>query len=338
MRKSKSFWILPFLVILAFSIFLNGCNNKGVIAKYTGGEITENEFKNFTKVLKTVDNRLVDAIDNGDQATLDLALNYMIMTRYISSQVKDSDAIKKTATDNLTLFKSGMAQQMGGQDKVTQYLTQQSVSDAELQQFFLEQAKLENYFSKDVTEADKKKKFDELKANGSLTLADVRHILIGTDNRTKEEAKKKADQLVQQLRGGADFATLAKANSDDTGSKDNGGLYTSDQLPLGSTDEPFRKAVMSLPLNQISDPVEGAYGYYIIRVEKRNEMKYEDVAKDLVLEVAKDRQNDFMTNKLKPIIKQAKVPDSMVKKANQQPATQTPGTQTPATQQPSTNK
>ena len=54
----------------------------------------------------------------------------------------------------------------------------------------------------------------------------VRHILIkvdpGCDAKTDAAAKQKAEDLLKQIKGGADFAALAKANSDDPGSKDAG--------------------------------------------------------------------------------------------------------------------
>ena len=52
----------------------------------------------------------------------------------------------------------------------------------------------------------------------------VRHILIkvdqGADAKTDAAAKQKAEDLLKQIKGGADFAALAKANSDDPGSKE----------------------------------------------------------------------------------------------------------------------
>ena len=54
-----------------------------------------------------------------------------------------------------------------------------------------------------------------------------RHILIkvaaGADAKTDAAAKAKAEGMLKQIQGGANFADLAKKNSDDPGSKDKGG-------------------------------------------------------------------------------------------------------------------
>src|SRR5690606_21943634 len=71
------------------------------------------------------------------------------------------------------------------------------------------------------------------KKNTAATV-DASHILIAykgadradaTVNLTKEEAKAKADALLKQAQGGADFAKLATENTNDSGSKENGGKY-----------------------------------------------------------------------------------------------------------------
>ena len=55
----------------------------------------------------------------------------------------------------------------------------------------------------------------------------VRHILIKVDPKADAKndaaAKQKAEDLLKQIEAGADFTALAKANSDDPGSKDAGG-------------------------------------------------------------------------------------------------------------------
>jgi parvulin-like peptidyl-prolyl isomerase len=83
---------------------------------------------------------------------------------------------------------------------------------------------------------------------------EVRHILVKT--------KAQAEKLHQELENGADFATLAKQNSIDPGSKDQGGKLT---ITKGQTVAPFDKAAFSLDTNQLSEPVKTQYGYHLIQ-------------------------------------------------------------------------
>ena len=99
----------------------------------------------------------------------------------------------------------------------------------------------------------------------------VRHILIkvapGADAKTDAAAKQKAEDLLKQIKGGADFAALAKANSDDPGSKEAGGELG--MIQRGVTVPPFEQAAFSLQPGQISDVVKTQFGYHIIKVEEK---------------------------------------------------------------------
>jgi peptidyl-prolyl cis-trans isomerase D len=99
----------------------------------------------------------------------------------------------------------------------------------------------------------------------------VRHILIKVDPKadakTDAAAKEKAENLLKQIKAGADFAALAKANSDDPGSKDSGGELG--MIQRGVTVPPFEQAAFSLQPGQISDLVKTQFGYHIIKVEEK---------------------------------------------------------------------
>lgn len=108
----------------------------------------------------------------------------------------------------------------------------------------------------------------------------LRHILVGDNEtqggpnpRTQAEALTKVNQLSAQLKAGADFATVAKASSDDPGSKDKGGELG--DIAPGQTVPEFEAAVAKLPVGQISDPVHTRFGYHIIQVESRSTMPLE---------------------------------------------------------------
>lgn len=94
------------------------------------------------------------------------------------------------------------------------------------------------------------------------------HILIGVDSKAtaedKKKAREKAEKLRKELAGGADFATLAKANSTDSGSKQNGGDLG--YFGKGRMMPAFEKAAFALKPGEISDIVETPYGYHIIKL------------------------------------------------------------------------
>ncbi len=99
----------------------------------------------------------------------------------------------------------------------------------------------------------------------------VRHILIkvdkGADPKVDAAAKQKAEDLLKQIKGGADFAALAKANSDDPGSKEQGGELG--MIQRGVTVPEFEKAAFGLQPGQISDVIKTQFGYHIIKVEEK---------------------------------------------------------------------
>jgi peptidyl-prolyl cis-trans isomerase C len=84
---------------------------------------------------------------------------------------------------------------------------------------------------------------------------------------TKDEARKKTQDLLDRARKGEDFAKLATENSDDPGSKDKGGEY--DFFGHGKMVPEFEKAAFALKPGEISEPVETEYGFHIIKLEER---------------------------------------------------------------------
>jgi parvulin-like peptidyl-prolyl isomerase len=84
--------------------------------------------------------------------------------------------------------------------------------------------------------------------------------------RTKEEAKKRADELLARAKKGENFGTLATENSDDPSAKMNQGNLGA--FTKGRMVKPFADAAFTLAPGQISDLVETPFGYHIIRREQ----------------------------------------------------------------------
>jgi parvulin-like peptidyl-prolyl isomerase len=100
----------------------------------------------------------------------------------------------------------------------------------------------------------------------------LQHILV------KEE--KLANDILTQLRGGADFAALAKRYSTDPGSKDAGGIY--DFAPRGQYVKPFEDAAFSTPAGQlVPQPVKTDFGFHVMKVLGRKKVTLAEAAPEI---------------------------------------------------------
>ena len=106
-----------------------------------------------------------------------------------------------------------------------------------------------------------------------------RHILIkvapGADAKTDNAAHLKADALLKQIQGGANFGDLAKKNSDDPGSKDSGGELGFVQR--GRMVPEFDAAIFSLKAGE-SKVVKTQFGYHVVQVEERQSAHTQQLA------------------------------------------------------------
>ena len=86
----------------------------------------------------------------------------------------------------------------------------------------------------------------------------ARHILVPTEDEAKA--------ILAQLRGGADFATVAKEKSKDPGAAEGGdlGYFTKEQMV-----PEFATVAFKLDKGQLSDPVKTQFGWHIIKVEDK---------------------------------------------------------------------
>jgi peptidyl-prolyl cis-trans isomerase D len=98
----------------------------------------------------------------------------------------------------------------------------------------------------------------------------ARHILLSTTNKPKDEVAKiraQAEDLLKQLKAGADFAELAKKSSQDTASAVKGGDLG--WVSRGQMVKNFEDTVFTLKENELSGIVTTDYGFHIIQVLER---------------------------------------------------------------------
>jgi peptidyl-prolyl cis-trans isomerase D len=161
----------------------------------------------------------------------------------------------------------------------------------------ISQAKLEQAINPTDTEllAEYNRNKDQFRTPDRVK---ARHILLTTTGKTPQEdaaIKAKAEDLLKQLRAGADFAKLAKENSQDPGSAQKGGEL--DWITHGQTVPEFDKAAFSLKPGEISNLVKTQYGYHIIQVEQKESARlkpFEEVKAELAANYKKAKVSGEM--------------------------------------------
>lgn len=152
-----------------------------------------------------------------------------------------------------------------------------------------------------ITEEDAKKYYDENPTQFEVK-EQIRasHILIKPDttgadpNQAKAEAKAKIQDLLEQIKDGADFAVLAKANSADPGSAVKGGDL--DFFPRGIMAAPFEKAAFELEAGKVSDIVETQFGYHIIKVTGHKDAgttSFEQAGDNIIKQLTRKKRSEF---------------------------------------------
>lgn len=124
---------------------------------------------------------------------------------------------------------------------------------------------------------------------------EVSHILITSDatsdmtddekKAAETEAYNKAKEIIEKLNNGEDFATLAKENSDDSGTASDGGAVGTVNYGM-NYDEDFVDAAAALEEGKYSStPVKTQFGYHIIYKTKQNEKESLEDSSDTIRDI-----------------------------------------------------
>ncbi|MDR9854427.1 peptidylprolyl isomerase [Paenibacillus sp. VCA1] len=188
----------------------------------------------------------------GGTQTLDTLISETLLNQELSKK-----GLKVTQAD-IDKEKAFIKKQYGDEETFQSALAQSGMSEEDFNDQMEMQAKLRKLLEPEVkvTDEDVKKYFEENKASFD-TPEEVKasHILVAT--------KEEAEDILKQLKNGADFAKLAKEKSTDPGSKDQGGDLG--YFPRGKMYKEFEDAAFKLKDGELSGVVKTQAGYHIIK-------------------------------------------------------------------------
>ncbi|WP_201008988.1 peptidylprolyl isomerase [Paenibacillus glycanilyticus] len=241
--------------------------------------------------VKISKDKLYDSlVEQGGKSTLD-----NMITQELIDQAADDAKVTVTEAD-VDKEIENLKKSFGSEDEFNQTLAQYGMTVDSLRQDAEVQVKIRKILEPQVkvTDEDIKAYYDQNKASMS-TPEQIRasHILVAT--------KEEAEDILKQLKGGADFATLAKEKSTDTGTKDNGGDLNF--FAKGTMEPAFEDAAFKLKKGELSGIVQTSYGYHIIKktdekaaVTPTLEEKKEDIKYQLVTQKVSELSSNWMAD------------------------------------------
>lgn len=274
---------LPFAPILAApSIAQTVVNapNAGVAAEVNGDKILSAD---LNRMMESIKSREASLATGTPEATKQLAilkgevLDQMISTKLLAQEAKR----RKIAVDPKIINDAVIAIKTGSGFK----------TDAEFSAVLSKEGKtiddLRRALSDDLTIRELAK---QLSADVTVSGEDIgtfyrenqaqftvpagvkaRHILLAVNPdapaSAKEIQRKRALELIKQLKNKGDFISLAKANSDDQSNKNSGGdlgAFTKGQMV-----KPFEEAAFAAKAGEVVGPVETSFGLHIIKVDEK---------------------------------------------------------------------
>ncbi|MDK2836757.1 MAG: foldase protein PrsA [Thermosediminibacterales bacterium] len=313
MNQKKVFYVL--LVILTV-LSLTGCNlikkeekigktidGQEVVAVVNDEKILKSE---YDKNLQDIEEMLKkhygeDVLESEEGKTTMENIKKQLLEDMINNVIIEQEAKKRgieITEDELEKRLDELKTQFGGEQNFEEFLKEQGLSLDDVKKNVTQEmlySRLLDEVTRDVEVTEKEvKEYYDLHINEFKESPDevrARHILVSSEEKARE--------ILKQIKDGADFAELAKKNSEDPESAEKGGDLG--YFRRGQMVAPFEKAAFELEPGQVSDIVKTDFGYHIIKVEDKKiypVYEFQEVENEIRKMLLSDRKNEVFTERL----------------------------------------
>lgn len=286
-------------VIFVMILAVTGCMSSKWVAKVNGTVISLDQYNTCVNDAKAIyEKQQVDfTTEDGKKNLTQLKsqiLEFMIMNEIIRQEVQKLEL--KTDDPKVSEKETELKQNMGTEEQFQEELKKIGMTEPDLKNYLALNLKVTS--DTKLTDNDIKAYFDKNSDRyGEPEQVRASHILVKTED--------EANQIIAQLKEGANFEQLAKEKSTDEGSKSSGGKLGF--FSRGQMVPEFEKAAFEQKVGEYSaQPVKTEFGFHIILVEEHKQAKAADYAavKDTV---AKDALDEKIQNYFDDLKKNAKL-------------------------------
>jgi parvulin-like peptidyl-prolyl isomerase len=219
-------------------------------------------------------------------------LQARILTELIEARIVEQAAAEdldvEVTDEDVATRRAELVEEIGGEEAFNEQveefgLTSEQV-DEQLRELTLREQVQDRLVERvEVTDEDVES-FFETNREERFVSAGARHILVETED--------EAQDVLDRLEEGEDFAEIAQAESIDTGSGAQGGDLG--QFGPGQMVPEFEEAVFTSEVGEVVGPVQTEFGFHIIEVTDRQEPELEEVSEEIRAELTQSRQGEVV--------------------------------------------
>jgi len=298
-KKSKSTIIGVVVVVIVLAVMLAGAYYTGflkftgmatsassIAAKVNSEQITNDELDKQYELFFLL---VSYPEEYKEQITKQVYLNQMILEEIIIQEAEKIGISQLLVTDKE--FKETLDMYIQSNQITSSQLVESLVAKGltveELQKYFKKQIAINDFLNQtllgnmQVTKTEAKQFYDTNIDQFTAQEGQIRarHILVQTE--------KEANDIIQQIREGKDFAELARQKSIDTASGARGGdlgFFTKDMMV-----KEFADAAFDLTVNKISKPVQTQFGWHVIQ-RQSDKILFDEIKEALEAQINQEKQ------------------------------------------------
>ena len=301
-KNYKRLIIGALLLIFVFTISACSKSTEGLVAQVDGDGVTQEEFDSDYEVFKRIYEKQLGEDALSQVGPEGQTLGETLKNNIIEKLIMEKLITKETKNMNIVVTDEEVNEQldqyiaiMEGQEKFEEFLQANDISE----DFFKENLRKELLVNKhredfikdaDIAEKDAKAYFEANKED--LVIVKASHILVSSE----EEGKK----IVERLKQGEEFATLALTESMDTVSAAQGGNLG--YFTKGNMIAEFENVAFALKEGETSELIQTEVGYHIIYLEERK-----DTFEDLKSEIINVLKEEIYLDKIQELRDKSKV-------------------------------
>ena len=283
-------------VAIALAGTLVACNGKkdGVAATVGGVDIPmEAYYKSYAARVNQLTSMYGEDVlankEDGKKSTDEL-LREQAITDLTTTEALKQDAAKskiEVSDDEVNKKIDEIKAQLGGEEAYKNFLKQNGLPEDYVFENMKNQmlvGKWTQEKSKELepSEEDVKKYYEDNK--DKYYKAKASHILV--------DDLKKANVLRKQILKGEDFAKIAKENSKDTGSAQNGGSLG--EFTNGQMVQAFDEQIAKMKAGDISEPIQTQFGYHVIKLDEKNPREFDEVKDEIKQTLQQEKFKEYI--------------------------------------------